>query len=95
LHTHTHIYIYNVRVQEESGVGEALDGASGREECAEVVAVQDGRESAGGAAGEQNLARRRHPDGEEVPDCGFPDALAPEIKPTGLIIHACNKLNRF
>ena len=77
----------DVRVEEETGVGEALDGgapAAGvgvREEGLELVAVEYHRQAAGRAAGEQHLVCRGHPDGEEVPDDGVPDALAPEVKP--------------
>lgn len=73
----------HVRVEEESGVGEALDGGGrpSREEGLELVAVQYDGQAAGGAAGEQHLLCGGHPDGEEVPDGGVPDALPPEVEP--------------
>jgi hypothetical protein len=71
----------DVRVEEEAGVGEALDGGGVREEGLELVAVEYHRQAAGRAAGEQHLVCRGHPDGEEVPDDGVPDALPPEVKP--------------
>lgn len=73
---------FHVRVEEEAGVGEALDdGGGAREEGLELVAVQYDGQAAGGAAGEQHLLCGGHPDGEEVPDGGVPDALPAEVKP--------------
>ena len=85
----------HVRVEEEAGVGEALDGGGAgagvgrlREEGLELIAVQYDREAAGGAAGEQHLVCGGHPDGEEVPDGGVPDALPAEVKP--VLLQQCH-----
>lgn len=84
------VVLQHLRVEEEAGVGEALDGGAtaraagvGRlgEEGLELVAVQYDRQAAGGAAGEQYLICGGHPDGEQVPDGGVPDALPAEVKP--------------
>ena len=71
-----------VRVEEDSCVGEALDGgAPAGEEGAELVAVQYCRQAPGGAARQQHLIRGGHPNGEEVLDDGVKYALAPEVDP--------------
>lgn len=73
-----------VRVEEESRVGEALDGGVlPGEEGAELVAVQHRRQTPRGAARQQRTVCRGHPDGEQVADGGVPDALAPEADPGG------------
>lgn len=57
----SHSKLSHARVEEEACVGEALDGGApaagsgGGEEGSELVAVQDGRQSTGGGAGEQHL----------------------------------------
>uniref|UniRef100_A0A0E0MVG7 Uncharacterized protein n=1 Tax=Oryza rufipogon TaxID=4529 RepID=A0A0E0MVG7_ORYRU len=55
-----------VRVEEEAAVGEALDGGGGGEEGAELVAVEDRGEAAGGAAGEQHMLGGGHADVEQT-----------------------------
>lgn len=51
----------HARVEVEAAVGEALDGGggAGREEGAELVAVQHHRQPTRGAAGQQHLFDRR------------------------------------
>jgi hypothetical protein len=90
-----------VRVEEEAGVGEALDGGGAgagvgrpREEGLELVAVQYDGQAAGGAAGEQHLVCGGHPDGEEVPDRGVPDALPAEVKLILLQLAVSCQVNR-
>lgn len=73
-------------VEVEAAVGDALDdGGAGREEGAELVAVQYHRQTARGAAGEQHLVSIGHPNGEEVPDDRVPDALPSEVDPSVLV----------
>jgi hypothetical protein len=77
----------DVRVEEESSVGEALDGgAPAGEEGAELVAVQHHRQCPGGGARQQHLVGGGHPNGEEVLDGGVEDPLAPEIQPGGGVV---------
>lgn len=78
-----------VRVEVEAAVGDALDdGGAGREEGAQLVAVQDHRQTPRGAAGEQHTISRGHPNGEEVPDDRVPDALPSEINPSVLQVNS-------